>query len=45
MVNMSERMRWAGRVIRMIGIRCKSEGEKIIGKPGGNVGVQVRQLH
>jgi len=38
-------MRWAESVIRMIGIRCKSEGEKIIGKPGGNVGVQVRRLH
>ena len=39
---MSERMRWAESVIRMIGIGCKSEGEKIIGKPAGHVGVQVR---
>jgi len=42
---MSERMRWAESVIYVIGIRCKSEGVKIIGKPGGNVGVQVRRLH
>ena len=37
-------MRWAESVIRVIGIRCKSEGGKNIGNPGGNVGVQVRRL-
>jgi hypothetical protein len=42
---MSEGMRWAESVIRLIGERCKSEGGKIIGKPGENVGVQVRRLH
>jgi len=42
---MSARMRWAESVIRMIGVRCKSEGVKIIGKAGGNIGVQVRRLH